>query len=71
MNTAGLTGAYISTVFFGYLASSYGYYLPVLYIGIMVLLLSMIRGCRMLISASIVFAVPVFGGSPNYLGEFI
>jgi len=42
MNTAGLTGAYISTVFFGYLASSYGYYLPVLYIGIMVLLGSFI-----------------------------
>ena len=42
MNTAGLIGAYISTVFFGYLASSYGYYLPVLYIGIMVLLGSFI-----------------------------
>lgn len=42
MNTAGLTGAYISTVFFGYLASAYGYYLPVLYIGIMVLLGSFI-----------------------------
>ncbi len=42
MNTAGLTGAYISTVFFGYLASSYGYYLPVLYIGIMVLIGSFI-----------------------------
>ena len=42
MNTAGLTGAYISTVFFGYLASSYGYYLPVLYIGIIVLLGSFI-----------------------------
>ncbi|MGI9137673.1 MAG: MFS transporter [Sediminibacterium sp.] len=42
MNTAGLTGAYISTVFFGYLASSFGYYLPVLYIGIMVLIGSFI-----------------------------
>jgi MFS family permease len=42
MNTAGLTGAYISTVFFGYLASAYGYYLPVLYIGIMVLMGSFI-----------------------------
>lgn len=42
MNTAGLTGAYISTVFFGYLASAYGYYLPVLYIGIIVLLGSFI-----------------------------
>lgn len=42
MNTAGLTGAYISTVFFGYLASSYGYYLPVLYIGIIVLMGSFI-----------------------------
>jgi MFS family permease len=42
MNTAGLTGAYISTVFFGYLASGYGYYLPVLYIGIMVLMGSFI-----------------------------
>jgi MFS family permease len=42
MNTAGLTGAYISTVFFGYLATSYGYYLPVLYIGIMVLMGSFI-----------------------------
>ena len=36
MNSAGLTGAYLSTVFFGYLASTYGYYLPVLYIGIIV-----------------------------------
>lgn len=42
MNTAGLTGAYISTVFFGYLASSFGYNLPVLYIGIIVLLGSFI-----------------------------
>ena len=42
MNTAGLTGAYISTVFFGYLASSYGYYLPVLYIGIIVFMGSFI-----------------------------
>lgn len=38
MNCAGLTGAYLSTVFFGYLATSYGYYLPVLVIGIIVLL---------------------------------
>lgn len=37
MNTAGLTGAYLSTVLFGYLASSYGYNLPVLLIGILVL----------------------------------
>ena len=37
MNTAGLTGAYLSTVVFGYLASSFGYYLPVLLIGIFVL----------------------------------
>ncbi len=36
MNSAGLTGAYISTVYFGYMANSYGYYLPVLYIGIIV-----------------------------------
>ena len=38
MNSAGLMGAYLSTVFFGYLASTYGYYLPILYIGIIVLL---------------------------------
>ena len=37
MNTAGLTGAYLSTVLFGYLASSFGYYLPLLLIGIIVL----------------------------------
>ncbi|MDP3667159.1 MAG: MFS transporter [Sediminibacterium sp.] len=37
MNTAGLTGAYLSTVVFGYLASYFGYYLPVLLIGIFVL----------------------------------
>ena len=37
MNCAGLTGAYLSTVFFGYMATTYGYYLPVLYIGIIVL----------------------------------
>lgn len=42
MNTAGLTGAYMSTVFFGYLASAYGYYLPVLYIGVIVLMGSFI-----------------------------
>ena len=36
MNSAGLTGAYISTVYFGYMANAYGYYLPVLYIGIIV-----------------------------------
>ena len=38
MNSAGLTGAYFSTILFGYLASNFGYYLPVLFIGIMVLL---------------------------------
>ena len=38
MNSAGLTGAYFSTVFFGYMAAKYGYYLPVLWIGIIVLL---------------------------------
>jgi MFS family permease len=37
MNTAGLTGAYISTVVFGYLANSYGYNLPLLLIGMIVL----------------------------------
>jgi MFS family permease len=37
MNSAGLLGAYLSTVFFGYLANHYGYYLPVLYIGAIVL----------------------------------
>lgn len=37
MNTAGLTGAYLSTVVFGYLATSYGYYLPLLLIGVIVL----------------------------------
>ena len=37
MNSAGLTGAYFSTVFFGYMANQYGYYLPVLWIGIIVL----------------------------------
>jgi MFS family permease len=42
MNSAGLLGAYFSTVFFGYLASVYGYYLPVLYIGIIVLIGSFI-----------------------------
>ena len=36
MNSAGLTGAYLSTIFFGYLAATYGYYLPVLYIGVIV-----------------------------------
>ena len=38
MNTAGLTGAYLSTVIFGYLASAYGFNLPLLLIGIIVLL---------------------------------
>jgi hypothetical protein len=42
MNTAGLTGAYISTVFFGYAASAYGYYLPVVYIGIILIIGSFI-----------------------------
>ncbi len=37
MNAAGLTAAYFSTVLFGYLANAYGYYLPVLLIGIIVL----------------------------------
>jgi len=37
MNSAGLTAAYLSTVLFGYLASSFGYYLPVLLIGVIVL----------------------------------
>ncbi len=36
MNSAGLLGAYLSTVVFGYLASTYGYYLPVLLIGVLV-----------------------------------
>jgi MFS family permease len=36
MNSAGLFGAYLSTVVFGYLASTYGYYLPVLFIGVLV-----------------------------------
>lgn len=38
MNSAGLTAAYLSTVLFGYLATAYGYYLPVLLIGVIVLL---------------------------------
>jgi ACS family glucarate transporter-like MFS transporter len=38
MNSAGLTGAYFSTILFGYLASNFGYYLPVLFIGVMVML---------------------------------
>jgi MFS family permease len=38
MNSAGLTGAYFSTILFGYMATTYGYYLPVLGIGIIVLL---------------------------------
>lgn len=38
MNTAGLTGAYLSTVLFGYLASNFGYYLPVLLMGIIVII---------------------------------
>jgi MFS family permease len=37
MNTAGLTGAYLSTVLFGYLANSYGYALPLILIGIIVI----------------------------------
>ncbi len=36
MNSAGLLGAYLSTVIFGYLASTYGYDLPVLFIGMLV-----------------------------------
>lgn len=42
MNSAGLTAAYLSTVLFGYLASAYGYYLPVLLIGVIVLMGSFI-----------------------------
>lgn len=38
MNSAGLLGAYLSTVVFGYIASNYGYYLPVLCIGVIVFL---------------------------------
>lgn len=33
MNTAGLTGAYLSTIAFGYLATRYGYNFPVLLLG--------------------------------------
>lgn len=36
MNSAGLLGAYLSTVVFGYLATNHGYYLPVLLIGFLV-----------------------------------
>lgn len=36
MNTAGLTGAYLSTIAFGYLASNYGYNFPVLLLGVIV-----------------------------------
>ncbi|MCU0469515.1 MAG: MFS transporter [Arcicella sp.] len=38
MNTAGLAGAYISTVSFGYLATNYGYHFPVLLLGIIVII---------------------------------
>jgi len=37
MNSAGLMGAYFSTIFFGYFANEYGYYMPVMWIGIIVL----------------------------------
>lgn len=37
MNTAGLTGAYLSTISFGYLATSFGYHVPVILIGIIVI----------------------------------
>jgi hypothetical protein len=37
MNCVELTEVYLSAVFFAYLAISYGYYLPVLAIGIIVL----------------------------------
>jgi len=37
INCVGLTGVFLSAVFFAYLAISYGYYLPVLAIGITVL----------------------------------
>ncbi len=33
MNSAGLLGAYLNTVAFGYLANTYGYFLPVMLIG--------------------------------------
>ncbi|OMP13831.1 Major facilitator superfamily [Corchorus olitorius] len=38
MNSAGLIGAYINTVSFGYLATTFGYYFPVLMIGGLLLL---------------------------------
>ncbi len=38
MNTAGLTGAYLSTVSFGYLAASKGYDFPVMLIGIVLVI---------------------------------
>ena len=38
MNTAGLAGAYLSTVSFGYLATNYGYNFPVLILGIIVII---------------------------------
>ena len=37
MNSAGLMGAYFSTICFGYFANQYGYYMPVMWIGIIVL----------------------------------
>ena len=37
MNTAGLAGAYLSTVTFGYLATNFDYNFPVLLLGIIVL----------------------------------
>lgn len=42
MNTAGLTGAYFSTVAFGYLATSYGYHMPVMLVGVIVFMGSLI-----------------------------
>jgi MFS transporter, ACS family, glucarate transporter len=38
MNTAGLAGAYLSTISFGYLATNYGYNFPVLLLGVLVIL---------------------------------
>lgn len=38
MNTAGLTGAYLSTVLFGYMANAFGYNLPLMLIGVIVLI---------------------------------
>ena len=42
MNSAGLIGAYINTVSFGYLATTFGYYFPVLMIGGLLILGSLL-----------------------------